>query len=243
MPMGNLEISLYGPFVAMLDRDPIEIYAPRCAGHYGSIFTTEKEAPLEHDPLQQGMNNVYAFTQHGIHPNPSTIVRVNPATLLTPPPGFSLSGDLSRAWYCIQLPKPRSVVGIKADPVQVTGTNAPGGPSPYATALRLIYDYDMSKPDVIVSSGGKAVLTTTLQDYSAASPSVASKFDITIRLVGPFLFDPSHDDARECFKATARLFQSGTADLDWELVYQQTQGIVVMGRVGSDCGAVGLVFP
>jgi hypothetical protein len=240
MRMGSLEISFYGPFVAILDHNPIEIYAPRCAGHYGSIFTPEKEAPLNHD-FSQGMNNIYEFTQHGIQANTGPICRTGPAPLLSPPKGFGRCGDLSRAWFRVQLLKPRSVVGIKPESVKITGTNAPAGTS-YATALRLIYDYDMDAPFVEFGLiGGKPILRATLQDYSAASQSLSSKFDITIRVAGPFLFDSEHDDARECFKATARMFQSGSTYLDWEADYEAVMHIY--GRPGSDCGAPGLVSP
>lgn len=235
MRIGNLEISFYGPFVVMLDRNPVEFYAPRCAGHYGSIFTTEAEAPLDNEP-HQGMNKIYEFTSHGILPNTSAITLVNPARQLSPPSLFKLSGDLSRAWFRIQLPRPKRAVGIKADPVRVRGTNAPNGAS-YATALRLIYDYDMDRP--ALELGGGAVFNPILQDYSAASPNTASKFDITVRLVGPFLFDAGHDDACECFKATARLFQLGNTDLDWELDYS---GMHASGRPGGDCGSPQLLL-
>jgi len=238
MRMGKLEISFYGPFVGMLDRDPVEIYAPRCAGHYGYIFTTEDELPLDHD-INQGMNRIYEFTKHGIQPNTSMIVPVNAAKQLSPPSGFRLSGDLSRAWFRVRLPRPKRAVGIKADPVQVKGTNAPSGVS-YSTALRLIYDYDMDQPDLELTVGGSVVLRTTLQDYSAPSPTTTSKFDITVRLVGPFLFDAGHDDARECFKATARLFQLGNVELDWQLDYPKAAEFY--GRPGGDCGSPQLVL-
>jgi hypothetical protein len=218
----------------MLGRDPVEFYAPRCAGHYASIFTTDAEAPLDSDP-HQGMNKIYQFTQHGILPNTSAITMVNTATQLSPPSLFKLSGDPTRAWFRIQLPRPKRAVAIKADPVGVKGTNAPTGSS-YATAMRLIYDYDMDRPTLQL--GGGSAFNPTLQDYSAASPNAPSKFDVTVRLVGPFLFDFEHNDACECFKATARLFQLGNTDLDWELIYPQTR---LLGRPGGDCGSPHLV--
>jgi hypothetical protein len=233
MRVGKLEVSFYGPFVTMLGRDPIEIYAPRCVGHYGSIFTTEKEAPLDHDPNDQGMNWVYAVTKSGILPNTSAITAVNGATHLNPPTAFALTNDPRRAWFRLQFPKPTHAVGIKVDPVQIKGTNAPAGTG-YATALRLIFDYDMDSPYFELSLGGIAILQTTLQDYSASSPGSSSRFDVTVRLVGPFLFDPAHDDARACFEATAKLFQSGNTDLDWKADYSRMSSLA---RTGSDCGS------
>lgn len=232
MRMGKLEVSFYGTFVSLLDRNPVEIYAPRCVGHYGSIFTTEAEAPLEHD-LHQGMRKIYRVTKSGIQANSSAATPVKAVAQLKPPAGFTLSSDEKRAWFCLQFPKPTHAVSIKIDPVRIKGTGAPTGTA-YATALRLIFDYDMDRPDFELSEGTTPILRTTLQDYSSPSPQSSSRFDITVRLVGPFLFDPRHDDAYECFAASAKLFQSRNADLDWEVDYS---GMVVRGRPGSDCDA------
>jgi hypothetical protein len=234
MRMGKLEISLYGPFVTMLGCDPIEIYAPRCVGHYASIFTTEDEAPLERD-LSQGMKKIYCLTKHGIRANMSTITLVNPRSHLGPPKAFKLCGDLRRAWFCLQFPKPTHAVGIKADPVAIKGTNSPTpNLQRWATALRLVFDYDMDQPDIELTDGKNPILKTTLKDYSSSTQNTSSRFDITVRHVGPFLFDPGHDDARACFEATTKLFQSGSVDLDWELDYPNP---ATDGRTGSDCGS------
>jgi hypothetical protein len=237
--MGKLEISLYGPFVLMLGCDPIEIYAPRCIGHYASIFTTEDEAPLEGD-WHNGMNKIYSLKTHGIRPNASTITPVNQGSHLCPPKGYKLCGDPRRAWFCLQLPKPTHAVGIKRDPVTVNGTSAPNVPNPHewATAARLVFDYDMNSPDIEVVEGPTSILKTTLRDYSASAPSASTRFDITIRHVGPFVVDPAHDDARGCFEATTKLFQSGTVDLDWELDFSKLPSkFSLFGRTGSDCGS------
>jgi len=245
--MGKLEISLYGPFVVLLGCDPVEIYAPRCTGHYASIFTTENEAPLDGD-WHNGMKKIYRLAKHGILPNSSTITPVNPAAHLRPPSGYSLCGDPRRAWFCLQLPKPTHAVGIKADPVTVNGTNSPNVPNPHdwATGVRLVFDYDMDSPDIELTEGKNLILKTTLKDYCASAPSSSTRFDITIRHVGPFLVDPGHDDARACFDATAKLFQSGTVDLDWELDYSKLSSshrYSIFGRTGSDCGSPLLIAP
>ncbi len=212
----------------MLDRDPIEIYTPRCVGHYPSIFTTEDEAPFIAD-YNQGMKRTHS-SKSGIKGNQGKITPVNRAAILSPPPGFRLTNDPRRAWFCIKLPKPAHAVGIKGDPylVEITGTNPPPpntpNPNNWATAMRLIFDYDMNQPRFILTDGASWVFDTTLKDYS--SLGAPTRFDITIRNAGPLL-DPDHEDARACFEAGALLFQQKVkvanlvnyVDLDWEMDY------------------------
>jgi hypothetical protein len=237
MALGKLEVSLYGPFVSLLDRDPIEIYAPRCIGHYGCIFDTENEQPLDHDPNDQGLNLIYDVTTSGIQSNASTVTPVNPKFHLKPPSSFALTKDLKRAWFRLQFPKPTHAVGIKVDPIKIKGTNAPTGTA-YASALKLIFDYDMNLPVFEITNGTHSVFKTSFKDYSAPQNSPL-RFELTVRLVGPFLFDWNHDDARACFEATARLFQSGNTDLDWEADYSGL--MTTLSRTGSDCGSPQLI--
>jgi hypothetical protein len=239
--IGKLQISFYGPFVCLLDRDPIQVYAPRCIGHYASISTTEDEAPLEADPYC-GMHKVFMISKSGIRANVSSITPVNPATHLRPPQDYKLSQDPRCAWFCLQLPRPTHAVGMLADTVGITGTNAPSGTN-WATGLRLFFDYDMSFPEFQVTDGRAPILDTTLVDYGVGHQSEPIRFDITVRNVGPFLFDPNHDDAFSCFEASRNLIVCNGAQLDWDLNYEiadddnDKRRPHVLGKVGGDCGA------
>lgn len=234
MNKGKLAISFYGPFVSLLDLNPVEIYSPRCFGHYTGIFTTDNEAPLERD-YTKGMNQVFQVSQSGIQPNTGEIAQLNARiTLLNPPPSHTLTKNPRLAWFCIKLPKPKQVVGISPHQARITGTGAPGD-GVWATGLRLIFDYDMDKPDfkLIDSNKNHEVFATTLKDH--CHDGAPSHFEITVRSVGPFVNDPDHEDAHACFEASTRLFESKNLPLDWVM------NPVLTWRQGSDCGSAHIV--
>jgi hypothetical protein len=236
MRKGKLEISFYGPFVCIVGTKATTIYAPRCSGHYGSIFSTEDEASLDHD-RESGMKKVYEV-RSGILPSKTAISSVGGAEYLSPPKTHQLCRkDPSRAWFCLKVPNPAVMVAIRQDKDSqaiITGTGAPKGKHTWATGLRLVFDYDMDKPDFALVIAGAAAFETNLIDYSSADQKLSTHFDLTVRLAGPFLFDPDHDDAMDCFAASARLFQHkrNAKDLDWKLNYPHTDV-----RPGSDCGS------
>jgi hypothetical protein len=234
MNMGKLAISFYGPFVSLLDRDPVEIYSPRCFGHYTGIFTTDDEAPLERDNTN-GMSRVFQVSKSGIQPSTGKIAQLNPRIkLLSPPLSHTLTTNPRLAWFCIKLPKPKQVVGISPHEADITGTGAPRV-GVWATGLRLIFDYDMDKPDfkLIDSNRNHEVFATTLKDH--CHDGAPSHFEMTVRSVGPLLTDPDHEDARACFEASTRLFESENLPLDWGMEP------VLKARAGSDCGTAHIV--
>jgi len=235
MKIGKLAISFYGPFVSLLDSDSVKVYSPRCFGHHTGIFTTDNEAPLDRDH-NQGMNRVFQVSPGGIQPNTGKITHANPdIKLLSPPRHYTLTTNPRLAWFCIQLPRPRQVVGISPHQAEITGTGAPGE-GVWATGLRLIFDYDMDQPDFELTGPNGFVFPTSLKDHCHVDPG---HFEITVRSVGPFLNDPEHEDARACFEASTRLFESNNVPLNWGMEFGA--GVVAMARNGSDCGAAHLV--
>ena len=231
MKIGKLAISFYGPFVSLLDSDSVKVYSPRCFGHHTGIFTTDNEAPLDRDH-NQGMNRVFQVSPGGIQPNTGKITHANPdIKLLSPPRHYTLTTNPRLAWFCIQLPRPRQVVGISPHQAEITGTGAPGE-GVWATGLRLIFDYDMGQPDFELKESHKG-FTTRLKDH--CHDGAPSHFEVTVRSVGPFLNDPEHEDARACFEASTRLFESNNVPLDWGMQP------VLKARNGSDCGAAQIV--
>jgi hypothetical protein len=236
MTKATLEMTFYGPFVTLLNCDPIKVYAPRCIGHYARIFTTETEGALPGDRLSGG-NVVYRVTRSGIKPCKSC-KQANPAAHLNVPTNYGITKDVSRSLFCFELPKPRRIAAIGKDSVIVTGTNAPSG-NAWATATRFIFDFDGNQRRFEVGDGTTRVLATTLEDYS-----VTNHFEVTVQFIGPFIFDPDHNDAKDCFQASARLFQhsSSKADLDWGLDYSGVgRNGRADGRPGGDCESPHLV--
>jgi hypothetical protein len=240
---GKLEISIYGPFIYLLNRNPIEIYSPRCAGHYAGIFSIDDEAPLDKDRVQ-GKQNIFSVSQSGIIGNGQAIQFANAAVILTPPPGSQLSPDVSCAYFCIKLPRPSTVVGISAHNVIIRGTNAPSGQK-WATGIRLIYDYDLSQPNFTLVNGTQEILATVLRDHSNSE-----HFDFTIRHVGPLVIDPFNDDAIDCFESSRNMLFCNGAPLDWCLDYTGLAANVnanpggnmnLLHRTGGDCGSPNLV--
>jgi hypothetical protein len=237
--IGQLQMSFYGPFVCLLDQDLTQIYAPRCIGHYASISDSEDEAPLTADRYC-GMHKTFMVSKSGIQSNLSSVTPVHPDTHLRPPKNFALSKDPRSAWFSFQLPKPTHAIGMMTDQVAISGTNAPTGTT-WATAFRLLFNYDMGHPEFEVTDGRDTVFATKLIDYGSGNPL---RFDISVRNLGPFLFDPDHDDAFTCFEASRRLFLCEGSELDWELDYDSVSipntgngKYHLVGKVGGDCGA------
>src|SRR5262249_19316325 len=145
----------------------------------------------------------------GIKANSASITSVRGAPYLKPPEHYAgCKTDLTRAWFCLSLPRPAQIVAIreaKGNAVTISGSKAPKGQHTYATGLRLIFNYDMDEPEFVLWDKKKEAFNTRLVDYS--SPDSPIRFDITIRFGGPFVFDPNHDDAKDCFDASTRLFQ------------------------------------
>jgi len=231
MKSGKLAVSFYGPFVSLLDRDPVEIYSPRCFGHQTGIFTTDNEAPLERDHTE-GMNKVFHVSKSGIQPYKGKIAHISGIKLLSPPEHYTLTSQPRLAWFCIRLPKPTQVVGISPHEATITGTDAPEG-TIWATGLRLIFDYDMDQPDFELSHSKVVVFPTKLKDH--CHDDKPGHFEVTVRSVGPLLNDPDHEDASACFEASTRLFESKRVPLDWDMKP------VRKWRLGSDCGSAHLV--
>src|SRR5947209_4127227 len=130
MSMGILEISLYGGFVVIFDKpsELVNIYVPRCTGHYASIFSTEDEQPLLADRVK-GMNKVYKVVQSGIRPSRVEVGTIKGAKHLAPHPDYELrTDDPSRVWFCLQFKNPSGVAAIRADAdtSEIKGHGAPG---------------------------------------------------------------------------------------------------------------------
>src|SRR5713226_8894671 len=100
--MGTLEISFLGPFAYVFrpNNNSIDVYAPKCPGHHGGIFSPVDEYPLR-GRLQNGKDYRYVLDAPGIHRGAGTI---DPTTniLKTPSP---LHPQADPA-FCLNVPMP-----------------------------------------------------------------------------------------------------------------------------------------
>ena len=221
--MGTLEITFYGPFVYVLNTNPIRVVAPKCLGHKAGIFTINDEKRLR-GLRRQGMKRVYELT--GLASS-KKMDYFNEDWILDASKGCHVTGNLDSAFFCLHLPRPKMVAGINKVDVTVIRKGQPGSyQNPQATGIRFIYDCDLKKSNIEL----------TLPDGSVYwKPNLSSPYDhadIVVRYAAPGTADIDHEDAEECFEHIA-----GLLGLDWWLDFGDFDKSEMAVRPGNDCHA------
>jgi hypothetical protein len=227
--MGTLEISFLGPFAYVFRPDKtIDVYAPKCPGHYGGIFSPLNEYPLR-GRQQNGKDYRYVLDSPGIKKGPATID--GKTNILTTSSPLHPQAD---AAFCINVPMPFVIHGMNEAALEIvpTATGVPTGVlKPTVTSLRLCYEYDVSKKVTCAKplSGGNAWDLKFI--YPILPAGQTSHADLTVRYGSTLEEDADHADAQECFRHVCDLL-----GLPWWASYDYTPG-KLEARTGVDCRA------
>jgi len=227
--MGILEISFYGPFVYLLHKDPIEIYAPICPQHKAGIFTSVDEFAMP-GRAHMGSSYMYMLASKAIHPGCATID--NPGDVFdASSAGAKLTSNPDAPYFCLTVPKPRNIFGMNLAPVEIV----PPGQAPKfelkkrATALRFYYECDFGSPVTVTPPWIDNDQNNWILGFHR--PHNAAHADIMVRYAASSTDDMDHEDAKDCFCRAASLL-----DLKHWLSYDQKSGGAKI-RAGNDCYA------
>jgi hypothetical protein len=236
--MSTLQLSFHGPFLYRFTKAQVEIYAPKCPGHAGGLFTAKNEIPLT-GRHRQGNSRCYRIGGPVFTP-PSPL----PAPRFYDPERTILDASkaakpaLDTSHFSLVVPLPQTVVPMSPSDVEVVdnSTNPPGKPTSIlmrrATALRFYYQADLSKNLMLTLDNSAAPVWAAAFD----APSLGHDFaDVEIRYTSGIQEDQEHQDAHECFDRLARL-----TGVDWWLCYEDPSkpyGTQAFGKTGNDCRA------
>jgi hypothetical protein len=265
--MGTLSLTFRGPFLFVVPKPSadgapsptVHVYAPPCAGHFGSVFFGNGARPI-YGRLQQGDSHTY--TLKGVEPTSSGTISyqwdyetyqsspiVSPDLLDTPVPYAS---TFPTAYFHICVPRPKIfyALDIVTDTDVVTGATVPDpSQAPFLTAFRLYYDWDLTSPLIKLFAPRTVLARHTYWDITppAAGPpkqkpnwlSLGDSGDIEFKFESPGLDDPHHLDAGACFEQIAKL-----AGLPWWLSFDNSGGSGggAAFHTGSDCHALPIVL-
>jgi hypothetical protein len=229
--MGSLEISFLGPFAYVFrpGNNTIDVYAPKCLGHHGGIFSPVDEYPLR-GRLQNGKDYRYVLDSPGIKKGPATIdSKTNVLTTSSP-----LHPQADPA-FCINVPMPFVIHGMNEAGVEIVliATGVPTGLTQQTvTSLRFCYEYDTAQPVTLkkpVSGGAPWPFKFIFPTLPAGQSSHA---DLIVRYSSTLEEDVDHADAQECFRHICDLL-----GLPWGASYDTIGSGRLEVRSGVDCRA------
>jgi hypothetical protein len=261
--MGMLTLTFRGPFLFVVPTptggvrsQTVDIYAPACEGHLGSVFFGGGSYPI-YGRCQQGDSQTYSVS--GVNPPKSGIISyqwdfdtfgtspiVSPDMLGNPPQYASKFPD---AYFHINVPRPKVFYALDiVGDTGVMGLDNAVLPFPFhLTAFRLYYDWDLVTPikllapSTVKPANTFYTVTPPVGGPPAGMPNwlpLADAGDIEFQFEGPGMSDPDHQDASACFAEIANL-----AGLPWWLDYDNGGGGGgVAFRTGSDCHALPIVL-
>lgn len=224
--MGTLELSFYGPFVYLLNMNPIRVYAPICPGHVAGMFSSESEFAIP-GRCRRGMSYTYALQSSAIKPGNATVG--NPDRFWDAAgAGGTLTANQDAPFFCLTVPIPQAIYGLNSDDSEIVDP----AKSPtyklktYATAVRFFYDCDFTTPVTLTPPW--PVSSAWVFDFL---PQGSDHADIQLRYAASEGDDPDHAEAKDCFSRAAALLS-----LSHWLSYDQTDGGTHL-RAGNDCRA------
>jgi hypothetical protein len=260
--MGMLTLTFRGPFLFVVPpptggvpSTTVNIYAPVCDQHMGSVFFGDGSRPINGN-RQNGSSMQYVI--QGPAPHTGLIsFQWNP--LLSGDPAFicpdmqvpSVPTNVNPrlVYFYIIAPRPKIfyALDLVSDTEVVTGASPCNTFPVLLTSFRLHYDWDLKtaillKAPTSVSSGAPFVITPPAGDPHPGAPvgflPLGDTADIEFQYEGPGISDPDHQDASTCFAQLAQL-----AGLPWSLNFDNSGGIGGAAfRTGSDCTAIPLVI-
>jgi len=257
--MGVLSITFRGPFLVVIPQPKggvsggtVDVYAPRCVQHLGSVFYGDGSLPL-HGRHRAGDAQQYVLSGPAANSGKISFqwnTRLSEASPILSPeshaPGTAYTLNAADAYFRITVPRPKIFYAtnlVRDTEVVLEGT--PRQSFPYwFTSFRLYYDWDLTTPVQLnppVNAGSTAYFVTPpVGKPPAGSPAgwlpLADAGDIEVHFQGPELNDPDHQDASDCFNAIAQL-----AGLPWWLNFKHAAAGGAQDRTGSDCLAIPIV--
>jgi hypothetical protein len=265
--MGTLSLTFRGPFLFVVPKPnadgvpspTVHIYAPPCAGHLGSVFFGHSARPI-YGRLQQGDSHTY--TVKGVEPASSGTISyqwdyethqsspiVSP-DLMENPPQYASTFPSAHFHICVPRPKIFYALDIVTDTDVVTTATIPDpSQSPFLTAFRLYYDWDLTVPAIKLFAPVTVLAKNSYWDITppAGGPpkqksnwlSLGDSGDIEFKFESPGLDDPHHLEAGACFDQIAKL-----AGLPWWLSFNNSGsgGGGAAFHTGSDCHALPIVL-
>lgn len=259
--MGMLTLTFRGPFLFSVPpasggapSPTVDVYAPICDQHLGSVFFGDKSLSIFGNP-QNG--NAMQYFVRGIAANPGSIsfqwnfglstipIFVSPEAF-NPPVPSNLNPKF--AYFRITAPRPKIFYAMDAvTDTEVVTTGTPTNVFPTVlTSFRLYYDWDtiaqiILTPPKSVSDSPFAITPPAGQPHPGSPASflpLADTGDIEFEYEGPGMADPDHQDASACFNQLAQL-----AGLNWFLNFDNSGGSGgAQFHTGNDCTAVPLIL-
>jgi hypothetical protein len=259
--MGMLTLTFRGPFLFVVPpatggvlSPTVDIYAPICSQHLGSVFFGDRSLSIFGNP-QNG--SAMQYVVRGVAPNPGVIsfqwnfglstnsIFVSPDSS-TPPVAAKLNPSF--AYFRVTAPRPKIFYAM--DMVTDTEVVKSGTPTntfnSLLTAFRLYYDWDAITQITLtappnVSAVPFAITPPAGQPHPGSPASflpLADTGDVEFEYEGPGMADPDHQDASSCFNQLALL-----AGLNWFLNFDNSGGSGgAQFHTGSDCTAVPLIL-
>ena len=259
--MGMLTLTFRGPFLFVVPpptgatpSTTVDIYAPVCNQHLGSVFFGDKSISLFGNPQSGGGMQ---YTVRGVAANPGKIsfqwnvsLSLNPAFIspdsVTPPVAAALNTKF--AYFRITVPRPKIFYAL--DIVSDTEVVLAGAPTntfnPLLTSFRLYYDWNLAAQITLTPPQSVSAIPFSITPPAGGpEPGAPAGFlpladtgDIEFQYEGPGLSDPDHQDASSCFSQLALL-----AGLNWSLNFDNSGGSGgAQFHTGSDCTAVPLIL-
>lgn len=254
--MGTLSVTFRGPFLIVIPPSQgggvsatVDIYAPRCTDHLGSVFYGDGSLPL-HGRSRAGDGQQYVLSGPAANAGKISyqwnMSLTTASPILSPEmhaPGTPYTPSAANAYFRITVPRPKIFYAlnlVRDTEVVVQGAARQNFPYWY-TAFRLYYDWDLKTPVQLkppANAGSMAhFITPPIGGPAAGSPGgwlpLADSGDIEVQFQGPELNDPDHQDASECFSAIAQL-----AGLSWWLNFKHAAAGGAQDHTGSDCLAI-----
>jgi hypothetical protein len=230
--MGILEISFLGPFAYLFApaSNSIDIYAPKCPGHRGAIYSAVNQHPLRGRD-SHGTDYTYVLSSPGITPGQGMID--SSTNLLKTHSPLSPQAD---PYFRLNVPMPALIHGINQDPVEVLQSAAStpkGNPIPTVTSLRFYYVYDLVSPITLTKPlCGPNPWTLNFIYPAVPGSTTIDHADLTVRYASTLEEDADHSDAQDCFLRMWALL-----GLDWWISYDDKSSDGVFVRSGVDCRA------
>jgi hypothetical protein len=225
--MGQLALTFRGPFVYVIEASSVDVYAPKCANHHAGIFTVNVEYPIC-GCSRNGGTYTYTLAMTGVDNNVGAISYPAKSTWFVDAP-VGTTPDLSKVSFCINVPRPQTILPIGPAKTEIVKDNIPKGQlDQFATGMRFYYNSsDLTKAviELMTPKPDNQPLPLTLDDL----PSLPSYADIDINYADPGADDAEHSDAISCFENTMNVLGLG-----WWLFYGQgDKGM--LARTGADC--------
>jgi hypothetical protein len=265
----TLELSFYGPFAFMFLPDKVQICAPQCKRHLGSVRTDREENALCGRLLPEKGDELYEAArstcrklvgeqgdqsfEYKLESDDPALRSVRETTCFNPHEMILVDSSRRKpkhpeephplhCYYRLEVPRPNLVVGLLPDPVAITETDLPSPPSSdtsRATAMRFAYFGFDSSQSLHLRRTHPQGGSTGIMSLSFNPPPSQNHAEVTFRYSHDGLFDKDRKDSEQCFERIRSLFPP----LDsWKVSFFEGLRAPLPNHTGSDCKAPQLIF-